>query len=335
MLSAYMIKVRGVVQGVGFRPFVYQLAHANRLKGWVLNGEDGVEIHLEGCEPSVQAFLEELREHPPTGASMTELTVRASETTGCAEFTIRDSRNQLRPTVRISPDLPVCENCLQELFDTKDRRYRYPYINCTNCGPRYTVIRSLPYDRANTTVADWPLDPGCSTEYGDPANRRFHAQPVACPACGPHYYFLSGKEMAHGDDEAIRSATQYLQAGRIVAVKGLGGYHLACDARNSEAVAALRNRKYRKEKPFALMAKNLDVARGLIDLNPEAEALLKSVARPIVIAPARMKLPGVAPENDELGVMLPYTPLHHLLFAAGAPEILLMTSANRSSEPIA
>ena len=335
MLSACTIRVRGVVQGVGFRPFVYQLAHANRLTGWVLNGEDGVEIHLEGGEPSVQAFLEELRERPPSGACMTALTVLTAEAIGCTEFTIRESRNQKRPTARISPDLPVCENCLQELFDPNDRRYHYPYINCTNCGPRYTVIRSLPYDRANSTMADWPLDRECSSQYGNPANRRFHAQPVACPACGPHYYFLSGREIVRGDDEAIRSATQCLQAGKIVAVKGVGGYHLACDACNHEAVAMLRSRKYRKEKPFALMAHNLDVARRLIDLTPEAEALLKSVARPIVIAPAKMELPGVAPENDELGVMLPYTPLHHLLFATGAPEILLMTSANRSSEPIA
>ena len=335
MPNAYSIKVRGVVQGVGFRPFVNRLAWAKGLKGWVLNGEEGVEIHLEGDQASIQLFLEELKAHPPQAAEISELRVEPGEVAGFTEFTIRESTSGRRPTVRISPDLPVCENCLQELFDPQDRRYHYPYINCTNCGPRYSLILSLPYDRLNTTMTEWPLDGPCAAEYGAPANRRFHAQPVACTACGPHYLFRAGDELVRGDEGAIQKAVHDLQSGKIVAVKGLGGYHLACDARNAEAVCAMRARKYRKEKPFALMVKNDEVARSLVDLGSEGEALLNSIARPIVLAQAKVELPGVAPENDELGVMLPYTPLHHLLFEAGAPEYLVMTSANRSSEPIA
>lgn len=335
MPSAYSIKVRGVVQGVGFRPFVYRLACEHRLKGWVLNAEEGVAIHLEGEEGPLQLFLKEMKTQPPQAAAISDVSVELAEAAGFAEFTIRESTGAPQPTVRISTDLPLCENCLQELFDPQDRRHQYPYINCTNCGPRYSVIRRLPYDRPNTTMADWLLDGHCAAEYGDPANRRFHAQPVACSACGPHYFFQAEDKVVRGDEGAIQKAVHFLGSGRIVAVKGLGGYHLACDAKNLDAVCAMRARKYRKEKPFALMVKNLEIARSLIDLGPEAETLMTSVARPIVLAHAKIDLPGVAPENDELGVMLPYTPLHHLLFAAAAPEILVLTSANRSSEPIA
>jgi hydrogenase maturation protein HypF len=335
MPNAYSIKVCGVVQGVGFRPFVYRLALAYGLKGWALNAEGGVEIHIEGEKGPVLLFLEEMKRGAPQAAAISEIYIEPADLSGAGEFTIRESTGKRQPTVRISPDLPICENCLQELFDPQDRRYRYPYINCTNCGPRYSVIRSLPYDRPNTTMADWLLDGTCAAEYGDPANRRFHAQPLACVACGPHYLFRAGDEVVRGDEEAIQKAVHYLQSGMILAVKGLGGYHLACDAKSQGGVFALRSRKYRKEKPFALMVKNIDVARSLVDLNPGAEALMTSVARPIVLAPAATELPGIAPNNDELGVMLPYAPLHYLLFAAGAPEILVMTSANRSSEPIA
>jgi hydrogenase maturation protein HypF len=344
MASACSIRVRGVVQGVGFRPFVYRLACANTLNGWVLNAEEGVEIHLEGAETGLEAFVRDLKSQPPPAASIAEIDVRPAEATGLHEFTIRTSQRPERPTVRISADLPVCDECLKELFDPADPRYWYPYINCTNCGPRYSVVLALPYDRSNTTMKDWPLDDYCSAEYADPGNRRFHAQPVACPACGPSYSLHphlhprlqpDNDETTYGSEGSIRRAAEMLRAGGILAVKGLGGYHLACDARNPAAVAALRDRKYRKEKPFALMVRDVKMARTLVDLSSEAEALLTSVARPIVLASARMELSAVAPENIELGVMLPYTPLHHLLFAAGAPEILVMTSANRSSEPIA
>jgi hydrogenase maturation protein HypF len=335
MASARSIKVRGVVQGVGFRPFVFRLARANTLSGWVLNGEEGVEIFLEGAEHGLRAFVEALKNEPPPAAQITDLKIQISAPLGYNEFTIRESQRRRRPSVRISPDLPVCGDCLRELFDPADQRYFYPYINCTNCGPRYTVILGLPYDRSNTTMQPWTLDEYCADEYNDPGNRRFHAQPVACPKCGPEYYLQVGDEAVRGNERSKRRAVVMLQAGKILAIKGLGGYHLACDAGNADAVQALRNRKYRKEKPFALMAKNLEVANQLIWVSAETEELLTSAARPIVIAPAKTNLAGVAPDNHELGVMLPYTPLHHLLFGAGAPEVLVMTSANRSSEPIA
>jgi hydrogenase maturation protein HypF len=334
-MSACSIKVRGVVQGVGFRPFVFRLARANTLAGWVFNGEEGVEIFLEGADEKLEAFVEELKAAPPPAARIAEIEVRTSEPVGLNDFTIRGSRRQDRPTTRISPDLCVCDDCLKELLNPADERYRYPYINCTNCGPRYTITQSLPYDRRNTTMRGWPPDEFCTHQYHDPGNRRFHAQPVACPACGPGYYFQAGDEIARGSATSICRAAQLLAAGKIVAVKGLGGYHLACDAENVAAIQSLRERKYRKEKPFALMARNLNVAREIVELSPEAEALLTSVARPIVIAALKIDFRGAAPGSNELGVMLPYTPLHHLLFEAGAPEILVMTSANRSSEPIA
>ena len=333
MVKACSIRVRGVVQGVGFRPFVFRLAKAHALTGWVLNGEQGVEIHVEGADEALQAFASELRTQAPPAAVIAELEAHPAQPLGFSDFGIRESEKADRPTVRVSPDLPVCEACLAELFDPANRRYRYPYINCTDCGPRYTVILGLPYDRPNTTMRAWPLDDYCDREYHDPANRRFHAQPVACPHCGPKYGLRLEGQLCYGD--VIEQTVELLRGGKIVAVKGLGGYHLACDARNTAAVAAMRERKFRKEKPFALMVPDLARARALVELSPEAETLMTSIARPIVLGPAKVELPEVAPDNSELGVMLPYTPVHALLFAAGAPEILVMTSANRSSEPIA
>ena len=204
--SACTIRVRGVVQGVGFRPFVYRLARANTLAGWVLNGEEGVEIYLEGDELRLQAFVQDLKTQTPPAASIAVVEVRPADPTGVKEFTIRESQRHDRPTVRISPDLPVCDACLKELFDPADRRYRYPYINCTNCGPRYTVVVGLPYDRPNTTMQRWPLDEYCNAEYRDPGNRRFHAQPVACPECGPVYSLRVGTRIVQGVDEGIREA---------------------------------------------------------------------------------------------------------------------------------
>ena len=335
MTIACSIRVRGVVQGVGFRPFVYRLARENTLAGWVLNGDQGVEIHLEGDDRNMEAFVREMRSKPPAAASISDVEVEPALCEGLIGFTIRESHHEERPTVRVSPDLPICEDCLRECFDPENPRYEYPYINCTNCGPRYSVVIALPYDRLNTTMRAWPLDAYCDTEYHDPANRRFHAQPVACPTCGPNFTLLRDEIRIANGSGAIRRAAELLRDGKIVAVKGLGGYHLACDARNAIANAALRERKYRKEKPFAIMAKDIEIARRLLDLTLDAEALLTSIARPIVLAPARVELEGVAPENRDLGVMLPYTPLQHLLFATGAPDALVMTSANRSSEPIA
>ncbi len=334
-MAARLIRVRGVVQGVGFRPFVYRLALANGLGGWVLNQETGVEIHVEGCDAGLQAFVNSLTAESPPAAVISALEILEGAPTGVTEFTIRDSRRAGPPSVRISPDLPVCDACLAELFDPFNARYLYPYINCTNCGPRFTVMESLPYDRPRTTMRHWPLDSFCAKQYEDPLDRRFHAQPVACPNCGPHYVLESLDGITQGDRASVKAAAELLNAGRIVAIKGIGGYHLSCDAANQEAVRALRDRKFRKEKPFAVMVRSIEAARDLVDLSSAAEKLLYSTARPIVLAPATVKLAGVAPGNHELGVMLPYAPLHHLLFAAGAPEILVMTSANRSSEPIA
>lgn len=334
MPSACSIRVAGVVQGVGFRPFVYRLAQANALSGWVLNDEQGVEIYVEGSDTGVEKFLHELKSHPPAAAAIATLDVHPAALRGLREFTIRPSAHSDRRSTRLSPDLPVCAECLAEMRDPSNRRYSYPYINCTNCGPRYSVILSLPYDRPNTTMKSWPLDSLCESEYRDPNNRRFHAQPIACPACGPGFYLKNGSHIEEHAD-AITQAATLLRGGNILAVKGLGGYHLACDARDTATVSALRQRKFRKEKPFALMVSSLDVARGLVELSNEAEALLNSTARPIVLAPARQELAEVAPGNQELGLMLPYTPLHHLLFGAGCPDVLVMTSANRSNEPIA
>ncbi len=335
-MTAYSIRVRGVVQGVGFRPFVYRLAQSHALTGWVLNGEEGVEIHVEGDEPTLRAFVDEVRTQAPPAARIAEIEVHAAQCEKHFEFTIRESERRRQPTVWISPDLPTCDDCLKELFDPENPRFRYPYINCTNCGPRYSVILALPYDRPKTTMRAWPLSEGelCNAEYHDPANRRFHAQPVACERCGPHFFLQWGSQKLVGDP-AIQKAADLLRRGRIVAVKGLGGYHLACDARNAETVQALRERKFRKEKPFALMARNLVVARSLVELSPESEEMLISTEHPIVLAKAKVKLPHVGPDNDELGVMLPYTPLQHLLLTAGCPDVMVMTSANRSSEPIA
>ena len=217
MASACSIRVRGVVQGVGFRPFVYRLARANTLGGWVLNGEEGVEIYLEGAEQGLQAFVREMKTQPPAAASIAEMEVKAVAPLGVHGFTIRESQRRARPSVRISPDLPVCEDCLEELFDPRDPRYGYPYINCTNCGPRYTVVLGLPYDRGNTTMKDWLLDDYCADEFRDAGNRRFHAQPVACPACGPSYYLQPQEKTHSGMESAIHHAAELLSAGKILA----------------------------------------------------------------------------------------------------------------------
>ncbi|MDI3328083.1 MAG: carbamoyltransferase HypF [Alicyclobacillaceae bacterium] len=334
MKTAWRIRVHGVVQGVGFRPFIFRLAQKWGISGWVQNGEGGVEMHVEGNPEDLAAFLHEMKARPPAASHVAAVHVQEDPLEGHTAFRIRESRRDGRPTVHIPADLAVCTACLAELFDPGDRRHLYPYINCTECGPRYTVIEGLPYDRPRTTMKAWAMCPDCAGEYGDPADRRFHAQPIACPHCGPHYSLWREGEVVRGDEAALRQVVHLLRRGAIVAVKGLGGYHLACDAENARAVRALRERKRRGAKPFALMAKDLNAARELVALSPEAEALLTSAMRPIVLAPAKRRLPEVAPDNGDLGVMLPYTPLHHLLFYFGAPPVLVMTSANRSSEPI-
>jgi hydrogenase maturation protein HypF len=337
-VEAHRIRVRGIVQGVGFRPFVYRIAKEHGLSGWVLNDGAGVEIHVQGSPEMLGRFTSAVQEHSPPAARITELKSDPTGVADCTAFRILPSRSTQGPTTRISPDLPVCERCLQELLDAADRRHEYAYVNCTHCGPRYSIILRLPYDRANTTMSDWPLCPACQQEYDDPRNRRFHAQPTACPECGPRYRLDWPNDVSPRCDSgatAIRQAADLLRAGGIVAVKGIGGYHLACDARNAASVERLRARKFRKEKPFALMVRDLDHARALAELTPRHEQLLTSAARPIVLVRAKVHLPGVAPDRRDVGLMLPYAPLHHLLLVHGAPDPLVLTSANRSSEPIA
>ncbi len=332
--QARRLHITGVVQGVGFRPFVYRSALERGLTGWVLNGECGVEVHVEGDPALLDAFAQTVRTSAPPAARIASFDMQPAQVCDFDAFEIRASERAGTPTVRVCADLPVCEPCLRELFDPNDRRYRYPYINCTDCGPRYSIVRGLPYDRPQTTMRDWPMCVQCRAEYDDPLDRRFHAQPVACAQCGPNYLLEHGGSVLRGYP-AIELAAQMLRGGAILAVKGLGGYHLACDARNAASVAALRERKYRKERPFALMAASLGDARRIVALDARSEEVLRSAARPIALCKALANFPGVAPDSDEFGLMLAYTPVQHLLFAAGAPAVLVMTSANRSSEPIA
>ncbi len=328
------ILVQGIVQGVGFRPFVYGLAKKFGLCGWVLNDEQGVQIEVEGEEGAIEGFLSGLNAPPPL-AMIEEVRTEDLPPLGYHDFEIRESERGAERFALISPDIATCRDCLRELFDPQDRRYRYPFINCTNCGPRFTIIRDIPYDRDKTTMAPFRMCEPCSREYHDPLNRRFHAQPNACPACGPQVRLLRGDGIKLPCPDPIREAVRLLREGRILAVKGLGGFHLACDARNEEAVSRLRRRKYREDKPFALMCRDLEVAGRLCRLDGTAAELLQSKERPIVILPKREDVaPSVAPYHRTLGLMLPYTPLHHLLFSDGL-DVLVMTSGNLSDEPIA
>ena len=335
VIEARHFVVRGTVQGVGFRPFVARLAGTHGLAGWVLNASSGVEIHVEGRRPAIEAFAKALEADAPPASEIVAVDAAETARTGLDRFLIRESQHQGALTVRISADLPICDACLSEMLDPEARRFEYPYINCTNCGPRYSLVYALPYDRERTTMSHWRLCSACEAEYHDPRDRRFHAEPVACPACGPHYQLVDAHSGHRETRAAIARAATLLQDGAVLAIKGIGGYHLCCNAANAAAVASLRMRKYRKSRPFAVMARNLAVAQALVDLDPSAEAVLTSVARPITLMRARVSLAEVAPGHRELGVMLPYAPIHHLLFRAGAPDVLVMTSANRSSEPIA
>lgn len=333
----WRIDIEGIVQGVGFRPFVYQAAQRCGVSGWVRNDSRGVTIEAQGDPKQLQALLSALRHEAPPLAAVSSC--RHHAVTPLPEeigFTIHSSADDSDRLALIAPDNHVCPDCLTELFDPADRRFRYPFINCTNCGPRYTIITGVPYDRPLTTMADFPLCSACRAEYLDPASRRFHAQPIACPECGPRLTLLdaAGHER---ETEPLAAAVALLRAGKIVAVKGLGGYHLAVDAGNQKAVAELRRRKERDEKPFAVMVRDLMQVRALAEFDPREEQLLSGPERPIVLLrkrPAALLAAGVAPGNRYLGVMLPYTPLHHLLLESGFPS-LVMTSGNRSDEPIA
>ncbi len=340
--------VQGVVQGVGFRPFVFRLATRLSLGGFVGNDSAGVFIELEGTPKALVTFQQELIANPPPLAHIEEVTTIAIAPLGEREFTIVHSHAGAANTL-ISPDLSICDDCLRELLDPADRRYRYPFINCTNCGPRFTIIRALPYDRPLTTMADFPLCPACQQEYEDPYNRRFHAQPNACPVCGPQLEFCWSEGQTFPDrlpadqsTDAISQVQTLLAQGGIVAVKGIGGFHLACDAINDHAVQTLRQRKGRIDKPFAVMARDVETVRQIADISAAELALLTSRERPIVLLAKKRDSPlseWIAPGNRYIGVMLPYSPLHYLLFSPSAQSaapsaVLVMTSGNHAAEPI-
>jgi hydrogenase maturation protein HypF len=381
------ISVHGIVQGVGFRPFVFQLATRLRLCGFVQNRTGTVHIEVEGYPDALDQFVSDLTERPPPLANIEQVSWEKTVPRGEQCFRIETSAAESASAVFISPDVATCPECLGELLDPADRRYRYPFLNCTNCGPRLTIIRGAPYDRPRTTMAEFAMCPACRAEYDNPADRRFHAEPTACPACGPHLIAL---DAAGRQVEAIDPLGWFVAAlreGKIGALKGLGGYHLVCDARSAAAVAELRRRKHRDEKPFAIMVASIRVAEGLCVVDDAERALMMSPASPIVLLrkraiPSEPRLPAnaagqssspsvvefaripvgasqplefwriplrgceavvvpavvvdeVAPHNPYLGVMLPYTPLHHLLLRAAEDVPLVMTSGNRSDEPIA
>jgi hydrogenase maturation protein HypF len=342
------IEVSGIVQGVGFRPYIYRLATSRQLKGTIRNTAAGVTIEIQGPPETVQDFIERLPAEAPPLARITHITVDelpcVALESGDAQigvdggFRIIHSREGEEVRTLISPDVAICADCLREMVDPNDRRHLYPFINCTNCGPRFTIIRDIPYDRPSTSMAKFPMCPACLAEYENPLDRRFHAQPNACWDCGPQVEFWDTAGQTIGCDDPIVEAAQALRAGSVVAAKGLGGFHLAVDATNPAAVALLRQRKRRVEKPFAVMVPDLQAAEAICELDDPARATLQSIQRPIVLIPKRrggMVPDEVAPFNRYLGVFLPYAPLHYLLLAAGKFEALVMTSGNLSEEPIA
>ena len=390
MTAAARIEVAGVVQGVGFRPFVYSLARERGLTGWVNNTAQGVTIVVEGDAEVVGRFAEDVRLLAPPMAVIESISWGSAPTEGFAVFEIRESESRGDLTL-VSPDIATCPECLAEVRDPTDRRFGYPFTNCTNCGPRFTIIESLPYDRPGTSMSAFPMCPECGAEYTDPGDRRFHAQPNACPVCGPRLFLnIKGRAPSHWEwgpaqeivprphrdaarertrtTDILQAAATILIGGDVLAIKGLGGFHLSCDATNEQAVAKLRSRKRRWGKPLAVMVPDLETARALCEVSDAEAALLMGAKRPIVLLRLRgasaelasatiasaerdpkgldrsaslvdevssALAPSVAPGLSELGVMLPYTPLHHLLLAAVGRRPLVMTSGNVSDEPIA
>jgi len=331
------ILVSGIVQGVGFRPFIYQLAHRLHLNGYVANTSKGVDIEVEGSRSLIESFVRKIRSQKPPLAQITDIDVSYLPLNSYKGFIIKKSAKEKLRTALISPDVSICQDCLQELFNPEDRRYHYPFINCTNCGPRYTIINDIPYDRYYTSMAEFQMCTLCQAEYEDPLDRRFHAQPNACWDCGPQVSLLdsTGSQIACADP--IKKTIELLHQGFIVAIKGLGGFHLAVDAANSASVERLRQRKLREEKPFAIMSRDLNTISKYAIFNPEESQLLSSYRRPIVLLKKQIPnkiAPEVAPRNKYFGVMLPYTPLHCLILQGGFLA-LVMTSGNLSEEPIA
>jgi hydrogenase maturation protein HypF len=339
-LTSLQISIKGIVQGVGFRPYVYSLAEKYKIDGKVWNTSSGVEIQVSGPTDAIAQFLDELRDNPPILARIDQLKSSSIDTVFPPGFEILKSQSNADDFLLISPDNSVCKDCRSELFDPQDRRFRYPFINCTNCGPRLTIITEIPYDRPNTTMAGFELCPECMEEYNNPADRRFHAQPIACRRCGPNLTFQLSNGQTHYKEDALVKARESLKNGRIIAIKGLGGYHIACDASNQNVVEQLISRKHRSDKPLALMAFNESVIEKLCEVSPSESQLLNSTQHPIVLLKMKKdcKLPeNIAPNQNHLGFMLPYTPLHLLLLEPEPefPEVLVMTSGNISEEPIA
>ncbi len=342
MMQRYRVHLRGRVQGVGCRPFIYKTARAFALTGFVLNDTQGATVEIQGTPESIQAFFHLLQD---TSQRPTLLQINAIEQSEIAivpaeaDFVIRASQHEGTAAAGVCPDIAVCADCLKEMQNPGDFRYHYPFINCTQCGPRYSIIKTIPYDRPNTTMSNFVMCPQCRKQYEDAADRRFHAQPVACPVCGPRVSLLDnhGKVIESQSDAAIAKAAELLRAGHIAAIKGIGGFHLAADAFNDEAVKRLRERKRREAKPFAMMAGNLDIVRRFAVIDSAAEELLTSPAAPIVLLDKKeggSLAASVAEGTHRFGFMLPYAPLHYLLFAEPGIEVLIMTSANLSDEPL-
>lgn len=351
-LTGSTIHITGIVQGVGFRPFIFELATRHNLKGWVRNTSAGVDIQVEGNLFEVESFLSAITDESPPLAFIDDISINHVKPVGFSDFKIIPSKPILDAFQPISPDMGICPDCLAELFSPKDRRYLYPFINCTNCGPRFTIIQDIPYDRPLTTMKSFKMCEDCSNEYNNPLDRRFHAQPIACPKCGPSVWLELNKSKTNSSPitysgfDAILKSIALLKGGSIIAIKGLGGFHIACDAYNQVSVIELRNRKMRIEKPFAVMMDSLDTVKKHCILTQEDQSLILSQKSPIIILEPRSDsniAQEVCPHQNTLGAMLPYTPLHHLLFLRDPNfmdslpplEVLVMTSANFSEEPIA
>ncbi|NNG46063.1 MAG: carbamoyltransferase HypF, partial [Deltaproteobacteria bacterium] len=335
--EAIQLRIRGVVQGVGFRPFVYRIANRCRLSGSVSNQPGSVIVHIEGMSEDLGEFRKLLMEDAPPAARIVQVTARRVPLAGYTEFTIGKSDGGGAALSTIPPDIAICQHCYAELRDPANRRYRYPFINCTNCGPRFTIVKELPYDRASTSMAAFVLCSKCRREYEDPADRRFHAEPNACPACGPLLALRGDDGRTLDTDNPVGYVADALRSGKIAAIRGLGGFHLAADATNNEAVRMLRERKFREEKPFAVMVRDLSAARSVARLSAGDEAILLSPSSPILLtdcAKGSPLSPAVAPGLSIVGIFLPYTPLHHLLLGR-VDRPLVMTSGNTTDEPIA
>lgn len=334
---AYEIKITGIVQGVGFRPYIRNLATSLSLLGWVSNVDSSVVMEVEGTYELLQEFVRRILDKAPVLSRIKNIIVTEKPYSGYKDFTIRESTRSREQNTYISPDVSICEDCIRELFDSDDRRFLYPFINCTNCGPRFTIVKGIPYDREYTTMSPFVMCERCKAEYHEPSDRRYHAQPVSCYDCGPQLKLIDWEGKSVDSDRILQHTCKLIRDGKIIAVKGLGGYHLVCDAKNAAAVSNLRKRKIRDDKPFALMVKDTDTAGRYCYINENEKNLLESEQKPIVLLRIKesQSLPvEIAPNNPNLGIMLPYTPVHLLLFYLSDLDTLVMTSGNRSREPI-